>query len=92
VRYLGGWIFNPPHFASARVGTGTPGVSLTSAMMPMPICRAPDGGVVGRVEGAGIINERTGRLVISPLVENLASVTVPDLGTFQLTRCREAQC
>ncbi|MGO9193739.1 MAG: hypothetical protein ACLP8X_35540 [Streptosporangiaceae bacterium] len=43
-------------------------------------------------KGAGIINEQTGALIISPPLENIASVTVPDLGTFQLTPCREAQC
>jgi len=92
VHYLGGWIFNPPHFASAWTGTGTSGVSLTSVMVPDPVCCPPDGGVVGRVEGVGIINEQTGALIVSPLVENIVSVTVPDLGTFRLTPCREAQC
>ena len=92
VHYLGGWIFNPPHFASAWTGTGTSGVSLTSVMVPGPVCCPPNGGVVGRVEGVGIINEQTGALIVSPLVENIVSVTVPDLGTFRLTPCREAQC
>jgi hypothetical protein len=92
VRYLGGWIFNPPHFASARTGTGTSSVSLTSVMVPMPVCCNPCCNGLGRVEGVGIINEQTGKLVVSPLVEKLASVTVPGLGTFQLTLCREAQC
>jgi hypothetical protein len=92
VQYLGGWIFNPPHFASAWTGTGTSGVSLTRVMVPVPVCCPPDGGVVGRVEGVGIINEQTGALIVSPLVENIVSVTVPDLGTFRLTPCREAQC
>jgi hypothetical protein len=91
VHYLGGWIFNPPHFASARTGTGTQ-VSVASVMVPDPVCCPPNGGVVGRVEGVGIINEQTGALIVSPLVENIGSVTVPDLGTFQLTPCREAQC
>jgi hypothetical protein len=86
VRYLGGWIFNPPHFASARTGTGTSGVSLTSVMVPMPVCCQP----VDR--GAGIINEQTGALIKSPPLETIASVTVPGLGTFQPTPCREAQC
>jgi hypothetical protein len=94
VRYLGGWIFNPPHFASAQRGTGTPasGISLTSATVPMPVCCPPNGGVVGRVEGLGIINEQTGALTVSPPVQTIASVTVPGLGTFRLTPCREAQC
>lgn len=85
VRYLGGWIFAPPEFTSARVGTG-PEASLTSATAPMPVCCAP------REGGAGIIDEQTGALIISPPVENMASVTVPGLGTFRLTPCREAQC
>ena len=41
--------------------------------------------------GAGIINEQTGALVVTPPV-NGNSVTVPGVGTFQLTSCREAQC
>jgi hypothetical protein len=91
VRYLGGWIFNPPHFASARTGTGASEVSLTSVMVPMPVCCVPsDGG--GRDRGVGIINEQTEALITSPPVETIASVTVPGLGTFQLTPCREAQC
>jgi hypothetical protein len=88
VRYLGGWIFNPPHFASVQMEPGTPasGVFLTSVMVPMPVCCVPDD------RGAGIINEQTGALIKSPPVETIASVTVPGLGVFQLTPCREAQC
>jgi hypothetical protein len=89
VHYLGGWIFNPPHFASARTGPGTQAseVSLTTLMVPMPVCCLPDG-----IRGMAIIDEQTGALIKSPPVETIASVTVPDLGTFQLTPCREAQC
>jgi hypothetical protein len=85
VRYLGGWIFNPAHFADVRTGTGTQ-VSLTRVLVPMPTCCLP----VDR--GAGIINEQTGSLIKSPTVQAIASVAVPGLGTFQLTPCREAQC
>ena len=85
VRYLGGWILNPLHFASARTGTGTE-ATLVSEMLPMPTCCDP------MDRGDGIINEQTGMLIISPPLENIASVTVPGLGTFQLTPCREAQC
>ena len=89
VHYLGGWIFNPPHFASAWTGPGTQTseVSLTSVMVPMPTCCLPD----GNIRGAGIIDEQTGVLIKSPRVDG-TSVTVPDLGTFKLTPCREAQC
>jgi hypothetical protein len=85
VRYLGGWIFNPLHFASARTGTGTQ-ATLVSVMVPDPICCDP------QERGNGIINEQTGALIKSPPVETIASVTVPGLGTFQLTPCRKAQC
>ena len=85
VPYLGGWIFNPPHFASIRTGTWTGTASLTSVMVPMPVCCAPED------RGDGIINEQTGALIKSPPVDG-DSVTVPGLGTFQLTPCREAQC
>ena len=90
VRYLGGWIFNPPAFASARTGAGTQAsvVSLTSVMVPMPTCCLPN----GNLRGMAIIDEQTGALIRSPVVETIASVVVPGLGTFQLTPCREAQC
>jgi hypothetical protein len=91
VRYVGGWIFNPPHFASAWKGKGISGVSLTSVILPMPTCCLPCCNEHG-AEGVAIIDEQTGKLIVSPVVENLASVTVPSLGTFQLTPCREAQC
>ena len=52
----------------------------------MPVCCSPDGRIIG------IIDEQTGALIVSPPVENLASVTVPGLGVFRLTACREAQC
>ena len=88
MHYLGGWAFVSPHFASARTGSGTQAseVSLTSVMVPMPVCCSPDGRIIG------IIDEQTGALIVSPPVENLASVTVPGLGVFRLTACREAQC
>jgi hypothetical protein len=90
VRYLGGWIFNPPQFASYRTGPGTQteGISVTSAIAPMPVCCLPG----NNIRGAGIIDEETGALIRSPLPETIASVTVPGLGAFQLTPCREARC
>jgi hypothetical protein len=87
VRYLGGWIFNPPQFASAQTRTGTAGISVTSVMVPMPTCCLPD----HNIRGAGIIDEQTGTLIKSPVVDG-DSVSVPGLGAFQLTPCREAQC
>ncbi len=87
MRYLGGWIFNPPEFASARTGTGTgTQASLARVLLPLPHCCVPDDGA------AGIINEQTGALIISPPVDTVVSVTVPNLGTFRLTPCRQAQC
>jgi hypothetical protein len=45
VRYLGGWILNPPRFASARVGAGTSAeVSLTAALLPDPTGLDPQHG------------------------------------------------
>lgn len=87
VRYLGGWIFNPLHFADFRAGTGAQasGVYLDRVMVPMPVCCVPQD------RGNGIVNEQTGALIKSPPV-NGDSVTVPGLGTFRLTPCREAQC
>ena len=87
VRYLGGWILNPARFASARSGAGTSAeVSLTAALLPGPVGFDPDHG------GIGIINERTGALIVSPTLDNLVSVTVPGLGTFRLTHCLQARC
>ena len=85
VRYLGGWIVNPLHFASARTGTGTE-ATLVSVMVPMPVCCVPND------HGTGIINLQTGALIKSPPLPTITSVTVPGLGTFRLTPCREAQC
>jgi len=42
--------------------------------------------------GIGIINEQTGALIVSPIPDVITSVTVPHLGTFRLTPCRQAQC
>jgi hypothetical protein len=87
VRYLGGWILNPPGFASARVGAGAPaGVLLTAALLPDSVGFQPLRG------GIGIINERTGALIVSPVLDNLVSVTVPGVGTFRLTHCLRARC
>jgi hypothetical protein len=83
VRYLGGWIIPPPQLASARAGTGTE-ASLASVMVPMPVCCNPD-------THGGILDERSGALITSPPFAGV-SVTVPDVGTFRLTPCREAQC
>jgi hypothetical protein len=83
VRYLGGWIIPPPRLAGARAGTGTE-ASLASVMVPMPVCCNPD-------THGGILDERTGALITSPPFDG-GSVTVPDVGTFRLTPCREAQC
>lgn len=81
VRYLGGWIIPPPQLASARAGTEA---SLASVMVPMPVCCNPD-------THGGILDEQTGALITSPPFHGV-SVTVPDVGTFRLTLCREAQC
>jgi hypothetical protein len=87
VRYLGGWILNPSSFASAWVGAGaSAGVSLTAALLPDPVGLQPLRG------GIGIINEQTGALIVSPLLDNLVSVTVPGVGTFRLNHCLRAQC
>lgn len=83
VRYLGGWIFNPQGFASTPPGAEA---FLAEALIPLPTCCNPrDGGI-------GIINEQTGALIVSPIPDNVGSVTVPNLGTFRLTQCRQAQC
>jgi hypothetical protein len=84
MRYLGGWIIYPVPLASARTGTGTE-ATLTSVMVPHCCCCLPDRDGV-------IINEQTGALIVSADVENIASVTVPGLGPFRLTACREARC
>jgi hypothetical protein len=84
VRYLGGWIFNPQGFASVSPA-GTQAF-LAGALVPLPVCCVPTD------HGIGIINEQTGALIVSPLPDVITSVTVPHLGTFRLTPCRQAQC
>ncbi len=83
VRYLGGWIFNPNGFASVPPGVQA---SLAGVLIPLPVGPAPLGG------GIGIINEQTGAAIVSPMPNVITSVTVPNLGTFQLNQCRQAQC
>jgi len=42
----------------------------------------------------GILDERTGTLIVSPPLDaaNPFRVTIPNLGTFVLTQCLQAQC
>ena len=85
VRYLGGWIITPPGLARATAGAeARAGVSLDRALLPLPVGPGTDFG--------GIINVRTGALIVSPLPTNTVSVTVPGLGTFRLTHCLQAHC
>lgn len=85
VPYLGGWIFNIRAFGSPPAGTDA---SLTAALFPLPLGPGP---IDGR---GGILNERTGALIVSPPLDaaNPFRVTVPNLGTFQLTQCLQAHC
>ena len=85
VRYLGGWIFNTRAFASPPAGADA---SLTAALFPLPLGPGP---IDGR---GGILDERTGALIVSPPpgAANPFRVTIPNLGTFQLTQCHQAQC
>jgi len=85
VRYLGGWIFNPRKFASAPAGSQA---SLTAAVFPRMIGPEPEGG------RGGVIDEQTGALIVSPPLDkaNPFRVTVPNVGTFVLTQCLQAQC
>jgi hypothetical protein len=59
---------------------------LTAALRPDPVGFQPLRG------GIGIINEQTGALIVSPVLDNLVSVTVPGVGTFRLTHCLRARC
>ena len=85
VSYLGGWIFNPRKFASAPAGSQA---SLTAAVFPRMIGPEPEGG------RGGVIDEQTGALIVSPPLDkaNPFRVTVPNVGTFVLTQCLQAQC
>jgi len=75
-RYLGGWILVPRAKARAHMA----GQAFLASAAP-PLIRI-----------GGIINVRTGALIVSPPLRNLVSVTVPHLGTFRLTRCHQAHC
>jgi hypothetical protein len=81
--YLGGWIIPLPQLDSDQPGTGA-AASLTSVMVSMPTC-------CGHEIRGGILDEQTGALIVSPRFDG-PSVTVPGLGTFRITPCREAQC
>ncbi len=87
VQYVGGWIDIPPQPASADAGHQT---FLISALLPFPVCCVPNGFIRG-----AIINEQTGALLPSPpfaAFSNPMSLEVPNLGTFALRLCRQAQC
>jgi len=60
--------------------------SLTSAVFPVMVGPLPEWG--------GIIDVKTSALIASPPVDaaNPFRVTVPDVGTFVLTQCLQAQC
>ncbi len=83
VRYLGGWVLSPQDLVKAPVWEAF----LGSALIPLPTCCNPD------TREWGIINEQTGALLISPKPDfPNQQVTVPNLGTFRLTLCSQAQC
>ncbi len=87
VQYVGGWIDIPPQPASADAGHQT---FLISALLPFPVCCIPNGFIRG-----AIINEQTGALLPSPSFAAFSdpmSLEVPNLGTFTLHLCRQAQC
>ncbi len=87
VQYVGGWIIPPTNPASSGVG---PQAVLVSDQLRFPTCCVPNG-----LNRGAIINEQTGALLPSPSIEafsNPMSVEVPDLGTFKLHLCTQAQC
>jgi len=92
VRCLGGWILSEP-FARAPAKSEA---LLTAATFPLLVGACPPTGCVRAIDDddnrGGILNERTGALIVSPMPSNLVSVTVPGLGTFRITQCLQAQC
>ena len=85
VKYLGGWINNPPD-QQTSAPKGIPAF-LTE---PRVTCCNPE-------DRGGIINEQTGALVISPMPNfppdyPHPQAIVPNLGTFQLTLCKQGTC
>ena len=81
VPYVGGWIIPPAASASALLGGED---FLAGALVPYVTCCIP-------TEHGGILNEQTGALILTPTFDG-DSVTVPKLGTFRITQCRQAQC
>jgi hypothetical protein len=88
MHYLGGFIVDRRAFASPPAGSKA---SLTAAVYPLMIGPEPEW-------RGGIIDEQTGTLIpVPPLMTSPPtgapfSVSVPGVGTFQLSHCHQAQC
>jgi hypothetical protein len=85
VRYLGGWII-PTRPATISVPASGLLLSVVPQSTPTPYKPA----------AAGIINNQTGALLAWPALTSqditVRQVTVPNLGTFTMKQCRQAQC
>ena len=86
VRYLGGWIILTE---PAAISAPASGALLSVVPQSTPVTFIKPG-------AAGIINEQTGALLAWPALtsQDIAArrVTVPNLGTFTMKQCRQAQC
>jgi hypothetical protein len=102
VPYVGGWILGKYPAASAAPGSvaqlfGGNGLSGAQAGRGVggSMNRLSGGWMIGpEPEGGrgGIINKQTGALTVSPRPDSSGSVSVPNVGTFKLTPCRQGQC
>jgi hypothetical protein len=101
VPYVGGWILVPQKAAGAALaslavlgGWSDPDGRQVGRHVGGSMNRLSGGWMIGpEPEGGrgGIVNKQTGALVVSPLPAN-GSVSVPNVGTFRLTACRQGQC
>lgn len=89
VRYLGGWIILTKPAAISAPASG----ALLSVVPLVDVHNLPP---LLKPGAAGIINEQTGALLAWPALisQDIAArrVTVPNLGTFTMKQCRQAQC
>ena len=95
VRYLAGWIIPTQETATPTPSSSAFGSAALLSVVLQPALSGPNGPQVESRHG-GILNGQTGALLSLPAVttQDFAArrMTVPNLGTFTMALCRQAQC
>jgi hypothetical protein len=95
VRYLAGWIIPTQETVTPTSSSSAFGSEALLRVVLQPASSGPNGPQV-EIRHGGILNEQTGALLSLPDVtpQDFAArrMTVPNLGTFPMTLCQQAQC